>query len=156
MFGPLIRNQDVPFALQSTKESRSKGAGRTRPAITETRRANDVTGQSRPCSTSNPDRKPPQYAADVSSLAEELIERCCGTHSLGLIYQFLRNTGNEADARVDFELFLSGTLSQRLLDAASCAIRDDRPGARQRLVTRRRRLRSIPEVSEPRAAALVA
>jgi hypothetical protein len=56
----------------------------------------------------------------LGELADELIEQCCGSHSLGLIYRFLRNAGlDEAEARAQFELFLSGTLSEKLLDTAA-------------------------------------
>ena len=48
---------------------------------------------------------PPQYAQTIRTLADELIERCCGTHSLGLIYHFLRSAETEASARLEFELF---------------------------------------------------
>jgi hypothetical protein len=46
---------------------------------------------------SEPERKPPQYAGSVT-LGDELIERCSGSHSMGLVYQFLRNAGNGLDA----------------------------------------------------------
>jgi hypothetical protein len=53
-------------------------------------------------------------------LAEELIEKCCGSHSLGQVYWFLRNAGmDEREARAEFEQFLSGTLSKRVLDIAA-------------------------------------
>ena len=56
----------------------------------------------------------------VGGLADDLIERCCGSHSLALVYRFLRNAGmDELEARAEFEQFLSGTLSEKLLDTAA-------------------------------------
>jgi hypothetical protein len=56
----------------------------------------------------------------ISRLADELIERCCGSHSLGLVYRFLRNAGfKESEARTEFELFLAGTPSERFRATAS-------------------------------------
>jgi hypothetical protein len=66
-------------------------------------------------------RDNPQLA--LSQLADEMIDGCCGSHSLGLVYRFLRNAGmNEVEARAQFELFLSGTLSEKLLDTATRCI----------------------------------
>src|SRR5215468_11231895 len=56
----------------------------------------------------------------LGGLADDLIERCCGSHSVALVYRFLRNAGmDELEARAEFEQFLSGTLSEKLLDTAA-------------------------------------
>jgi hypothetical protein len=52
---------------------------------------------------------------------------CCGSHSLGLVYSFLRKAGlDEGEARAEFEQFLSGTLSERMLDTATRWIQAER------------------------------
>jgi len=48
----------------------------------------------------------------LERMADELIERCCGSDSLGLVYRFLRNAGMDGvEARAEFEQFRSGMLS---------------------------------------------
>jgi hypothetical protein len=48
---------------------------------------------------------------NVEKLADELIALQCGTHSLGLVYDFLLKTyGDPKPARGDFVRFLSGEL----------------------------------------------
>jgi hypothetical protein len=55
----------------------------------------------------------------LGRLADELIARRCGTHSLGLVYEFLLKTyGDPKRARADFLRFLSGELPTRLLREA--------------------------------------
>jgi hypothetical protein len=55
----------------------------------------------------------------LGRLADELIARRCGTHSLGLVYEFLLKTyGDPKRARADFLRFLSGELPARLLTEA--------------------------------------
>jgi hypothetical protein len=67
-----------------------------------------------------PSSKADKLPAQV--LARELIETCCGTHSLGLVYWFLRKAGMaDMDARAHFELYLSGKLSEKLLELAARA-----------------------------------
>jgi hypothetical protein len=57
---------------------------------------------------------------DFESLADALIEKCCGSHSLGLIYDFLlRMTGDPKAARSEFVKFLSGGWSQEWVQAAA-------------------------------------
>jgi hypothetical protein len=59
----------------------------------------------------------PLYAS--GALTDELIAKCCGSHSLGLVYWFLRKAGmDNGEARVEFELYMSGALSEKLLDIA--------------------------------------
>ena len=73
----------------------------------------------------SPERSAPQY--EPGPLAAQLIERCCGSHSLGLVYSFLRKAGlDEGEARAEFEQFLSGTLSERVLDTATRWIQAER------------------------------
>jgi hypothetical protein len=51
----------------------------------------------------------------IKKLADVLIASRCGTHSLGLVYEFLLKThGNPKEARADFVRFLSGELPARL------------------------------------------
>jgi hypothetical protein len=46
---------------------------------------------------------------------------------LGLVYSFLRKAGlDEGEARAEFEQFLSGTLSERVLDTATRWIQAER------------------------------
>ena len=57
---------------------------------------------------------------DAYQLAHELIELRCGSHSLGNIYEFLlRAYGDENKAKADFTRFLSGELSERILEVAA-------------------------------------
>jgi hypothetical protein len=64
----------------------------------------------------------------LGALADDLIERCCGSHSLALVYRFLRNAGmDELEARAEFEQFLLGTLSEKLLDTAARCIGANSP-----------------------------
>ena len=70
----------------------------------------------------------------IEEHAAELIELCCGAHSVGMLYRFLLKLNNhtEATAREEFVKFLAGELSDRLLDdarqwvAAEQACREDR------------------------------
>jgi hypothetical protein len=54
--------------------------------------------------------EPPSKQHDAGPrLAEELINNLCGSHPLGLIYQFLLRTyGAPAKARAEFERYLAG------------------------------------------------
>jgi hypothetical protein len=55
----------------------------------------------------------------LGRLADELIACRCGTHSLGLVYEFLLKTyGDPKRARADFLRFLSGELPAGLLREA--------------------------------------
>ena len=55
----------------------------------------------------------------IERLADALIALRCGTHSLGLVYEFLLKTcGSPKQARADFVRFLSGELPPRLLEEA--------------------------------------
>jgi len=52
-------------------------------------------------------------------LAYELIKNRCGTHSLGLVYDFLLKTGHDPnEAEAQFVSYLSGQLPERLLEMA--------------------------------------
>jgi hypothetical protein len=58
-------------------------------------------------------------AMSMERLADALIALRCGTHSLGLVYEFLLKTcGSPKQARADFVRFLSGELTPRLLEEA--------------------------------------
>jgi hypothetical protein len=55
----------------------------------------------------------------MERLADALIACRCGTHSLGLVYEFLLKTyGDPKQARADFLKYLSGELPPRLLEEA--------------------------------------
>jgi hypothetical protein len=52
-------------------------------------------------------------------LARELIEKRCGTHSLGLVYEFLLKVGYDpSEAESEFLRFMSGQMPEGLLGAA--------------------------------------
>ena len=62
----------------------------------------------------------------VQRLSEQLINNVCGSHSLGLIYQFLLRTyGSPAKARAEFERYLSGNWSFELIEAARTAVQEE-------------------------------
>ena len=55
----------------------------------------------------------------IETLADALIASRCGTHSLGLVYEFLLKTYSDPKrARADFLRFLTGELPPRLLKEA--------------------------------------
>ena len=55
----------------------------------------------------------------IERLADVLIASRCGTHSLGLVYEFLLKAhGSPKQARADFVSYLSGALPARLLKEA--------------------------------------
>ena len=56
---------------------------------------------------------------DNKMLARELIEKSCGTHSRGLVYEFLLKVCHDShEAEAQFVEFISGELPQRLLEEA--------------------------------------
>ena len=62
----------------------------------------------------------------IEGLADVLIASRCGTHSLGLVYEFLLNTvGSPKEARAHFVRFLSGELPPRLLKEAQLWISEE-------------------------------
>ena len=62
----------------------------------------------------------------IESFADVLIASRCGTHSLGLVYEFLLKTiGNPKQARADFVRFLSGELPPRLLKKAQLWVSEE-------------------------------
>jgi hypothetical protein len=62
----------------------------------------------------------------IERLADALIALRCGTHSLGLVYEFLLKTyGNPKQARADFVRYLSGELSPRLLNEAELWVSEE-------------------------------
>src|SRR5436189_303732 len=65
----------------------------------------------------------------IESLADVLIASRCGTHSLGLVYEFLLKAhGNPKQARADFVRFLSGELPPRLLKEAQLWVSEEQGG----------------------------
>jgi hypothetical protein len=64
---------------------------------------------------------PPLSKRHIESLANELIKNRCGSHSLGLVYDFLLKAGYDAnEAEAEFIRFLSGQLHKRLLQRLAC------------------------------------
>ena len=56
-------------------------------------------------------------------LGDELIENRCGTHSLGLIYEYLRQLyGAPEKARAEFVKFLSGDWSEEWVNGAKATV----------------------------------
>ncbi len=56
---------------------------------------------------------------NYENLAHELIETRCGTHSLGLIYDFLLEVCKDAtQAKAEFIKFMSGELPECLFEEA--------------------------------------
>jgi hypothetical protein len=77
------------------------------------------TSQARPTPSAQPRND------GVTRLAQELIEKQCGGHSLALIYEFLlRTRGSPVLARVEFERFLSGEWSACWVEAAHLAVKE--------------------------------
>jgi hypothetical protein len=68
----------------------------------------------------------PPRPADLAPwqvLGDELIEKQCGTHSLGLIYEYLRQLyGAPEKARAEFVKFLSGDWSQEWVNVAKATV----------------------------------
>jgi hypothetical protein len=55
----------------------------------------------------------------AKALSKSSSELARQTDALGLVYWFLRKAGmDDEEARAEFELFMSGTLSEKLLDIA--------------------------------------
>ena len=53
-----------------------------------------------------------ERGAAIETLADDLIDLNCGTHSLGLIYEFLAKQLGEARGREEFIKYLSGEWSR--------------------------------------------
>src|SRR5262245_259956 len=69
-------------------------------------------------------------AIGVENLAGMLIERCSHPHSIGQIYGFLlRAYPDAATARSEFEKYVGGELSERLLSAAARCVEQDQERA---------------------------
>jgi hypothetical protein len=63
---------------------------------------------------------------NYKGFARELIEKQCGTHSLGLIHDFLLKAGYDAnEAEAEFVRFLSGQLPELLLQAARLCVAEE-------------------------------
>jgi hypothetical protein len=72
----------------------------------------------------NKKRKP---GARIETLANELINLNCGTHSLGLIYEFLAKQFGEARRREEFIKYLSGEWSRDWVKAAVARAAEEQP-----------------------------
>jgi hypothetical protein len=62
-----------------------------------------------------------ERGATIETLADDLINLNCGTHSLGLIYEFLAKQLGEARGREEFIKYLSGEWSRDWVQAAAAA-----------------------------------
>ena len=60
------------------------------------------------------------------NFARELIEKQCGTHSLGLIHGFLLKAGYDAKEATEFVKFLSGQLPELLLQAVRSWVAEEK------------------------------
>ena len=68
---------------------------------------------------------------DIQKLADDMIKKRCGTHSLGLIYDFLLKTcDSSTEARAEFVKFLSGEWSQRWIEAAALKVAEEQRASR--------------------------
>jgi hypothetical protein len=67
---------------------------------------------------------------NTDKLAAKLIELCCGSHSVGMVYRFLLkvNAYTEETAREEFVRFLGGEVSDRLLEEARGWVRCEQAG----------------------------
>jgi hypothetical protein len=58
----------------------------------------------------------------IETLADDLINLNCGTHSLGLIYEFFAKQFGEATGREEFLKYLSGDWSRNWVKAAAARV----------------------------------
>ena len=68
-----------------------------------------------------------ERGAKIETLANDLITLNCGTHSLGLIYEFLAKQFGEARGREEFIKYLSGEWSRDWVQAAAARVAEEQP-----------------------------
>ena len=68
-----------------------------------------------------------ERGAKIETLADDLINLNCGTHSLGLIYDFLAKQFGEARGRKAFIKYLSGEWSRDWVQAAAARVAEEQP-----------------------------
>jgi hypothetical protein len=68
-----------------------------------------------------------ERGAKIDTLADDLINLNCGTHSLGLIYEFLAKKFGEARGREEFIKYLSGEWSRDWVQAAAARVAEEQP-----------------------------
>ena len=68
-----------------------------------------------------------ERGATIETLADDLINLNCGTHSLGLIYEFLAKQLGEARGREEFIKYLSGEWSRDWVQAAAARVAEEQP-----------------------------
>jgi hypothetical protein len=68
-----------------------------------------------------------ERGAKIETLADDLINLNCGTHSLGLIYEFLAKQLGEARGREEFIKYLSGEWSRDWVQAAAARVAEEQP-----------------------------
>jgi hypothetical protein len=72
-------------------------------------------------------KKKRQRGAKIETLADDLITLNCGTHSLGLIYEFFAKRFGEATGREEFIKYLSGEWSRDWVQAAAARVAEEQP-----------------------------
>src|ERR1700730_1272184 len=68
-----------------------------------------------------------ERGARIETLANDLITLNCGTHSLGLIYEFLAKQFGEARGKEEFIKYLSGEWSRDWVQAAAARVAEEQP-----------------------------
>ena len=68
-----------------------------------------------------------ERGAKIETLADDLINLNCGTHSLGLIYEFFAKQFGEATGREEFIKYLSGDWSRNWVQAAAARVAEEQP-----------------------------
>ena len=68
-----------------------------------------------------------ERGAKIETLADDLITLNCGTHSLGLIYEFLAKQLGEARGREEFIKYLSGEWSRDWVQTAAARVAEEQP-----------------------------
>jgi hypothetical protein len=68
-----------------------------------------------------------ERGARIKTLANDLINLNCGTHSLGLIYEFFAKQFSKAREREEFMKYLSGEWSRDWVQAAAARVAEEQP-----------------------------
>jgi hypothetical protein len=68
-----------------------------------------------------------ERGAKIETLADDLINLNCGTHSLGLIYEFFAKQFGEATGREEFIKYVSGDWSRNWVQAAAARVAEEQP-----------------------------
>jgi hypothetical protein len=99
------------------------------PALEKPVRRRSRKAKALPAHSGRANNKQPAPAKSIEALAELLIEKRCGTHSLGYIYEFLLQiTADAQAAQSEFVKFLSGEWSRRWVEAAVARVAEEQAG----------------------------